>query len=292
MTQHVSPTQAAAPERLAKSKKRTSAKRGAVAPRKQPAAASRPRKAPAPASSPSSAATSTSATLRLVRTQPAPKRTEPRFPALKALPPPGPESHFRQDTRRTSERLQSILTQNPTAESFTVEQILQVLGVSSFGTSLMFFSLPEVLPIPMPGISALVVLPTLALGWQMSAGRQEVRLPKFLLERSVPRKALAAAVYAILPVLRRAEKSTKPRWEWASSPSAQRLIGMFVFLLALSIAFPIPGFNMPQAISIFIIGLGLVERDGLIICAGVVLGAISVLALGALVIGLTSFLGL
>jgi hypothetical protein len=39
--------------------------------------------------------------------------------------------------------------------------------------------------------------------------------------------------------------------------AAQRLLGVFVFLLALAIAFPLLGFNMPQAIAIFIIGLGL-----------------------------------
>ncbi len=41
-----------------------------------------------------------------------------------------------------------------------------------------------------------------------------------------------------------------------------------------------PGFNMAQAIGMFIIGLGLVEKDGLLVCAGVIIGLLGVVLLG------------
>ncbi len=44
----------------------------------------------------------------------------------------------------------------------------------------MLFSIPEVIPIPIPGMSAIVVLPTGVLSAQMIAGQKQVRLPKFL----------------------------------------------------------------------------------------------------------------
>jgi hypothetical protein len=188
--------------------------------------------------------------------------------------------------------LNNILVNNPDVEHFTVEKIVSEIGTAPFGTSLMFFAIPEVLPIPIPGVSAVVVLPTGVVSFQMATGQRQIKLPKFLLKRSIPRKALAAAIRAILPVLKRAEKVTKPRWKWATSPAAQRLLGVFVFLLALAIAFPLPGFNMPQAISIFIIGLGLVEKDGLVICLGVLLGLASLALLGGVVLGLASLIGL
>jgi hypothetical protein len=131
----------------------------------------------------------------------------------------------------------------------------------------MFFTIPEVIPIPVPGIAAIVVLPTLVVSGQMVAERKEIKLPRFLLKRSVPRKAVVTAVRAIVPVLARAEKVTKPRWRWATTPLARRLLGAFIFLLALAIAFPIPDFNMPQAIATFIIAFGLVENDALIVMA-------------------------
>jgi hypothetical protein len=190
---------------------------------------------------------------------------------------------------RTSQILREILTKNPTVKNFTVKQIVESIGDTAFGTSLMFFSIPGMLPIP--GISTLVVIPTGTIAGQMIAGKKQIRLPKFILKRTVPRRSLAVAIHTILPILEKAEKVAKPRWQWASHPAAQRILGLFIFILALAIAFPIPGFNVPQAISIFIIALGLVEKDGLTILIGVIAGLASLVLLGGVVMGIFSFFG-
>jgi hypothetical protein len=192
---------------------------------------------------------------------------------------------------RTSQILREILANNPGVEDFTVEQIVNSIGESSFGTSLMFFAIPEVVPIPVPGLAAIVVIPTAVISGQMAVGQKQIRLPKFILKKTVPRKALAAAIRAILPLLEKMEKVSKPRWKWATTPVAKRLLGFFIFILALSIAFPMPGFNIPQAISTFIIALGLVEDDGILVTAGVIGGLASLALLGGVVFGLFSFLG-
>jgi hypothetical protein len=192
---------------------------------------------------------------------------------------------------RTSQILREILANNPDTQDFTVEKIVNSIGESSFGTSLMFFAIPEVVPIPVPGLAAIVVIPTAVISGQMAAGHKQIRLPKFILKKTVPRKALAAAIRAILPLLEKAEKVSRPRWKWATTPLAKRLLGVFIFILALSIAFPMPGFNMPQAISTFIIALGLVEDDGILVAAGVIAGLASLALLGGVVFGLFSFLG-
>ena len=190
---------------------------------------------------------------------------------------------------RTSQILREILTKNPTVKNFTVKQIVESIGDTAFGTSLMFFSIPGMLPIP--GISTLVVIPTGTIASQMIAGKKQIRLPKFILKRTLPRRSLAVAIHTILPILEKAEKVAKPRWQWASHPAAQRILGLFIFILALAIAFPIPGFNVPQAISIFIIALGLVEKDGLTILIGVIAGLASLVLLGGVVMGIFSFFG-
>jgi hypothetical protein len=193
-------------------------------------------------------------------------------------------------TRRTSEILRQILADNP-QDMISVEQIVNSLGTSSFGTSLMVFSIPEVIPIPVPGLSAVVALPTGLLGAQMIMGNGEIRLPKALLKRSVPRKAFAAAVKTILPFLERAEKKVRPRWQWATSPAAKRFLGALIFVLACVIALPIPMTNMPPAIAIFIIALGLVERDGKLIALGVALGLASIALIGGAFLGLFTLFG-
>lgn len=191
--------------------------------------------------------------------------------------------------QKTSAVLKALL-ENNSDDWFTVEQICAGLGTSSFGVSLLAFSIPEVVPIPVPGISAIVALPTAVVSAQMIAGKKELRLPAWVLKRKIPRKALSAAIHAVLPALKRIEKGAKPRGRWVSNPLTQRLLGLFIFLLALFIALPIPGTNMPPAIAIFITSLGMVERDGLLICVGILIGLASMVLIGAVAIGSLSLL--
>jgi hypothetical protein len=114
---------------------------------------------------------------------------------------------------RTSQLLRELLTKNPTVKTFTVERIVNSIGHHRVGTSLMVFSIPGMVPVP--GTADLVGISTGAIAWQIISGKKEIELPKFVLERSVPRGALAVAIHAILPVLQRAEKAAKPRWHWA-----------------------------------------------------------------------------
>jgi len=191
---------------------------------------------------------------------------------------------------RTSEILRGLLDNN-SDKSFTVKKILGSLGTSSFGTSLMAFSIPEVLPIPVPGVSAIVAIPTGIISAQMAMGKKEITLPKWLLKRSVPRKPLAAAIRSILPILERLERAVKPRWKWMTSRAAKRFLGAFILFLSGLMALPVPGTNMPLAISVFVIALGLVERDGAMITAGILIGLAAMALLGGIFAGLVALFG-
>jgi hypothetical protein len=191
---------------------------------------------------------------------------------------------------RTSEILRGLLDNNKD-KSFTVQKILGSLGTTSFGTSLMAFSIPEVLPIPVPGISAIVAIPTAIISAQMAMGKKEITLPKWLLKRSVPRKALAGVIRSILPVLERLESGVRPRWKWMTSSLARKFLGAFILLLAGLMALPVPGTNMPLAIAVFVIALGLVERDGVMITAGLLIGLAAIALLGGIFAGLVALFG-
>jgi hypothetical protein len=191
---------------------------------------------------------------------------------------------------RTSEILKKLIS-DESHEFLTVEQIVKALGPTSFGTSLMVFSIPEVLPIPLPGMTTVVVIPTGIISWQLIRGQPEVHLPNALLKRSIPRKAFAAAVSAILPFLESAERGTRARWRWASSPVGKRFLGVFILVMAAVIALPIPFTIMPAAMSIFIISLGMVERDGVLVSLGILLGLATIAMIGMLGLGILSLFG-
>jgi hypothetical protein len=174
---------------------------------------------------------------------------------------------------RTSQILREILTKNPNARTFTIKQIVEAIGEGQPAISLMFFSIPGMLPVP--GTSDLSGIPAGLIAGQMIAGKTEVKLPQFILLRSVPRRSLAVAIHAVVPFIELAEKVTKPRHQWAADPVAQRVLGVVILILALVIAVPVLGFNLPHAASIFMISLGLVQQDGLAILLGVAAGLIS-----------------
>ena len=168
-----------------------------------------------------------------------------------------------------------------------MENILNSIGNTSFGASLMFFSIPEVIPIPIPAIAALVVLPTAVISTQMVAGKRQIKLPKFLLKRSVPRKALAVAINAILPILERAEKRMKRRGEWATDERRNPFSVCSFFSCPVD-RFPIPGLTCGRR-SPFRDRARVGERT-LVVAIGVLIGIAAVAVLGAVVFGLLSFI--
>lgn len=181
---------------------------------------------------------------------------------------------------RTSDLLRGILTNNPGVERFTIKRILRTIGKDRFDLSLMMFSLPAIIPVPAP--SGVVAMPAGAIGAQLLGGRTEITLPRFVLKKSVSRKSLAVAIHAVLPLIEAAERVMRPRWAWVSHEATQRVLGLFVLLLALAIGFPLLGLTPLHATSIFVIALGMAEKDGLAVLIGVVTGIL------ALVITLSS----
>ena len=224
------------------------------------------------------------------RTKRGPKRVRKTGRAATTVGSRRKSSKAKAAVRRTSDILKALIS-DESQRVLTVEQIVKALGPTSFGTSLMVFSIPEVLPIPLPGMTAAVVIPTGIISSQLVRGKREIRLPNALLKRSIPRKAFATAVGAILPFLERAERGTRARWRWASNPVAKRFLGVFILMMAAVIALPIPFTNMPAAISIFIISLGMVERDGVLISLGILLGLATIAMIGALGLGILSLFG-
>jgi hypothetical protein len=174
---------------------------------------------------------------------------------------------------RISEVLRGILSNNPGVKTFTVERIVSSIGVDNFEASLMMFSIPAVAPVPRPG--GMVALPVGAIACQMAAGSNQIRLPSFIRKKSFSRRALAVAIHAVLPLLEAAEKLVRPRWSWVNHSIWRRMIGLFVLLLVIAIAFPLFGFNSLHATSIFVISLGMAEKDGLAVMIGVLAGALS-----------------
>ncbi|MFD1331463.1 exopolysaccharide biosynthesis protein [Methylopila musalis] len=187
----------------------------------------------------------------------------------------------RTDTRetpslaRTSQVLRGVLVNNPDVQTFTIGDILTAIGTDRPEASVILFTAPSFLPISdAPGFSGVAAA---AVGGHYATGRSELRLPKALLEKQVPRRSLAVAIHLILPLVDFAEKTVRPRLGWVTHPICKRVIGLLVFVLALTMAFPIIGFDPLHALSTFVISLGFAEKDGLAVLLGVGVGVLSLI---------------
>jgi hypothetical protein len=178
------------------------------------------------------------------------------------------------------------------SDRLTIADIVAVLRDRAFALLVVLLGLLNCLPMP-PPVPLVCGLLLAFVAAQIIVGRATPWLPRALLGRSIARSDVARAVERALPALRRLERWSKPRMAVFETPLALRLVGVLLFALALGLLFaaPVVG-QMPLGLAVCLVGLGFVERDGVLVLAGLVVGAFGVtLSLGfvwAIVAGLDS----
>ncbi|MBO6781700.1 MAG: exopolysaccharide biosynthesis protein [Alphaproteobacteria bacterium] len=176
---------------------------------------------------------------------------------------------------RTSELLRRLLTEIED-DTVTVGYLSAQLRRRSFGGILIALALVALLP----GVSLFAGLAMLIPAFQMALGLRAPALPGFVARRKIPVSALRAHADRAIPWIEKLEVYVRPRWIMLSRPPVPMLIGLLSFVLALVIMLPLPLGNVPPAIAVLVLALGLVEKDGLLILVGLVLTAVA-FALGA-----------
>lgn len=161
-------------------------------------------------------------------------------------------------------------------ERVTIGEILDKLDAQAFGLATLLFSLPSCVPMP-PGVPTAVGVVLLIISFQMVIGRHELWLPRFLTKRSFPRSGMVKALDWFKPTMTFIERLARPRVLILTGKFGTVLIGVIVLIMAIILILPLPpGGNFPPALACAILGLGLAERDGLIVFLGLMA---SVLAL-------------
>lgn len=161
-----------------------------------------------------------------------------------------------------------------------VRDIVAALRDRAYALLVVLLGLPNCLPMP-PPIPLVCGLVLAFVAAQMLMARATPWLPHRLLDRSIAQADLARAVGRALPPLIRLERFSKPRLTMLGGPFALPVLGAVLLFLALGliVAAPFIG-QIPLGLAVCLVGLGLVERDGVLIIAGAVVGVIG-LALSA-----------
>lgn len=159
-----------------------------------------------------------------------------------------------------------MLAQETGRERVSIGELLHALGDRALGALLFIFAFPNVLPVP-PGTSAILGAPLVFLAAQLMLGRAPW-LPSVVANRSIAHADFSALVRRVEPWLQRAEKMLRPRLAHLAQPPMEYAIGLVCLLLALILFLPIPLGNVLPALSISVLALAILERDGLWVVAG------------------------
>lgn len=160
---------------------------------------------------------------------------------------------------RTSDVLLA-LAERAREENVTLRTMTDRLGDRTFGVMLIVIAAFNVIPF----ISMLAGPLVSVLGIQMFLGLTRTRLPAAVLDWELPPERVEAALLAMEPRVRSIERYIRPRWHFTEAPVVDRLNGLIIVILGLVIAIPVPFTNIAPALVVIVMGLGLLERDGLV----------------------------
>lgn len=184
------------------------------------------------------------------------------------------------DPRHTEQSLSHALIAavgDGTDDYISLADLVAGIKTRALALLLVLFSLPNILP-ALPGTSAITGAPLVLLTLQMMLG-QGVWLPRVVANRAVPRAGFLAILARAQPYFNRVEKMLRPRQLWLTSPFAQRVLGGLMLALSVIIMLPIPLANALPGLAILIIAMGIAERDGYFVLAGLMVAMGGVVAL-------------
>lgn len=151
----------------------------------------------------------------------------------------------------------------------TIRHLIDHLADRGPAVAVFLMSAPFVF-IPVPGLSTAVGLAVFGLSLALMVGGRPW-IPGFIGRRHISPENLRRFAQGTRRVLDKLQRVVRPRMQWLTAPGLyQRLVGLSLLLATVLFALPlpIPGNNIPPAIGMCLLSLGLLQRDGLIVLIG------------------------
>lgn len=165
--------------------------------------------------------------------------------------------------------------------TLTIGALSHAFSGRAYGMLLLVLALPNLIPIPAPGLSAIVGAPLILVSLQMLLGLASPWLPHGIARRSLKTEQLRHICRRVVPVIETLELVTSPRLTYLAKPPVDRLIALICVVLSLMIMMPIPFGNAIPALAICFFAIGILQRDGLFIIAGLLVAMLGAAAISA-----------
>lgn len=154
------------------------------------------------------------------------------------------------------------LAASPKSE-VSVAKLMSAMGSRAHGIALVLFALPETVPLPLPSLSTVLGLPLVLVAAHLVVAGENSGLPARVLTAKIPTRLLRFLARYLAPALEFLELVTRPRLTGVLH--YQRLLGLVCLYLSIVLLLPLPFVNLPPALCLVGLALGMVQRDGLLV---------------------------
>ncbi len=185
--------------------------------------------------------------------------------------------------------LSEILADTIADEVVTLGEVVDRLGWRGFGLIMIVLALPTLIPVLPPGSAATIGALYILLSLQVLIGRDEPWLPRRARRFRLSARAVAALRQRGVPFLRRLERFSRPRAVWWDDRVLSRGVAGLVLIFGVILLLPLPFLNTLPALAVLILGMGLLNRDGVFLLVGLLLAVAVVLII---IFGLGTLIGL
>lgn len=168
----------------------------------------------------------------------------------------------------------------------TLGDLIEALDERAFGLMLLILALPCCLPF-IYLIPQIVALPMLVIAGQLALGRHAPWLPASLEKRPLDIDGMRGVVRKASRYLGWIERLARPRLRHLTDGHGARIVGALLLIPTASILVPLPSTNTAPGIGVAIASVGLIERDGLLVIAGLGIGIawVTLLVIAAVFLG-------
>lgn len=160
-----------------------------------------------------------------------------------------------------------------------MKQLIELLGENSHHILIIFFCIPYLQPIPLPGLSSIFAMIILTISFFLFL-RKPPWLPTKIKNIHLKQDLLFRIFTNAEKIWSKLEKVIYPRFQIVFSFPGAKTLDFFIVMIStvlLSLPLPIPFSNFIPTLPIFINSLGHLEEDGLLILISYILFALNIL---------------
>ena len=165
-----------------------------------------------------------------------------------------------------SQRLRLAAEQHRTADGGTdltlsLQDLLRLHGESSLAVLLMLLAVVSVLPVA--GAGTVMSVGIWVVAWSWVRERETLSLPERLGKLALNERWSGRCLHGLAWLYESSQRCMRPRWSWLSHSGTRAWWGTWIGLMGLVIFVPLPFGNVLPSLSLVLLSLGWMFRDGL-----------------------------